>query len=83
MKRKLRIETWLGKLNEPERSIALDNMRNDVDDSKDHLEEELAMALNNAFTWRHTKEGFDYWDNIFDKIRKNEYISKRTKKILK
>ena len=66
MKKKT-IEAWLCELPEPYRSKALSNT------SPDRANKEvdsLVIAVWEAFTWRDTEEGNNYWMNLKDTIEK-------------
>jgi len=55
---------WFNQLPEPERTNAINNIKPDL------LEYEFPnfiKAISGAFTWRSTKQGFDYWRDIYNR----------------
>jgi len=60
---------WLESLNEPYKSEALSNMIKGVSDAKVKT---MSEALLTAFPWNHTKQGFQYWDELFRQAIKNQ-----------
>lgn len=61
----------LGFLNEPERSQALANINAD---RKDIDQNTISGALHFGFTWKETKQGFLYWEDIYYKLQEKKYI---------
>jgi hypothetical protein len=62
------VESYLSELNEPYRSQALANIDVHYMESCDTEIDSLEEALEWAFDWGETEEGFDYWSNLFDII---------------
>lgn len=61
------IKEWLEELPEPYRTQALKNTK-----KLDYVTGSLERALNCAFDWDSSKEGYNYWGRIFLKIKRNE-----------
>lgn len=80
MARQLKIKTWLGKLNEPERSKALKNISPGY---ANELVDDLKDAVLSGFLWSKTPEGFNYWSDIYGELINHKYVFKRTKKVSK
>lgn len=61
----------VGKLNEPERSEALDNF----DESEFIILDDMSISdcLSYGFDWTESKQGFEYWDKIDAQISTNTY----------
>lgn len=60
------IRDWLEELPEPYKTQAIDNApENNLKCQDDSLHEALA----GAFFWSYTKEGYDYWDNLYTKLK--------------
>ncbi len=66
------IKEWLEELPEPYRTQALLNIENRS--RKNLIMSSLKNALNFAFDWDNSKEGFDYWAKLFLKIKRNESL---------
>ena len=64
------IKEWLETLPEPYRSEAIANM---PDTAKDHLECCLGDAIEGAFTWAESKQGYGYWLDIVDRAEAGEF----------
>jgi hypothetical protein len=58
------VEQWLNELPKGLRKKAFENL---LRDCKDDKETSMASALRKAFGWAHTKEGFEFWLNIYNK----------------
>lgn len=56
------IEEYLNELPQPYKQQALINMEAEEATS---LEKDLKDALQFAFVWKESPEGFDYWDNLY------------------
>ncbi len=69
------IEKWLETLPSPIKEKALANL---VKGREDRKEENLSDALDEAFNWKKTDEGFDYWYDI-DKLAKAGEFDKEEK----
>jgi hypothetical protein len=61
------IEFWLNKMEEPERSQALNNCKKLKDES---IAKSIPDAICMGFYWFETPEGDDYWREIQDKYIK-------------
>jgi len=60
-----KIKYWLKSLPEPYRSKAIKNY---CPDNKYESFTSQKQALLSAFLWEKTKEGFEYWNELFLKI---------------
>ena len=56
------IKDWLSEINEPYKSQALNNLTNE----SIIKHESFSSALQCAFIWKDSKEGYDYWKRIFN-----------------
>lgn len=56
------IKDWLMEMNEPYRSQALKNTKNESTIKHDTFH----SALQSAFIWSNSPEGYDYWKRIFN-----------------
>lgn len=63
MPKKLKIETWLKKLPEPHRSLALKNRKSFP--KRVESETSLAAAVWNGFSWSSTPEGGEFWQGVY------------------
>jgi len=64
------IREWLETLPEPYRSQALENTEEyKLSEDKDDC---LSEAIESAFTWKLTKQGLQYWINVFDSVENAE-----------
>lgn len=68
------IREWLSELPEPYRSQALD-YENQQSSCWDVLVKCKSDALSLGLVWWKTKEGYDYWDTVFSKVKLNEIYS--------
>lgn len=59
------IKTWFKKLEEPYRTQAIINTTQSLLSVKVGL---LSDALGGAFGWERTKEGYDYWNKLNEKL---------------
>ena len=57
-----KIKEWLSEINEPYKSQALNNLTNE----SIIKHESFSSALQCAFIWKDSKEGYDYWKRIFN-----------------
>lgn len=60
------VKFWLNKMEEPERSKALNNVK---EFSNQQLEKSISNALCGAFYWKETPEGEEYWFEIYEKYK--------------
>lgn len=60
------IEEWLNELPEPERALALFNLNPKKQQIKT---DDLSIALDHAFDWDGTPEGYHYWDEIYERVK--------------
>lgn len=60
------IRKWLHELPEPIRTRALKNMR---DIKKDVVLTSISDAIIGAFDWDSTKQGYDYWNDLYNKYK--------------
>lgn len=56
------IKEWLSEINEPYKSQALNNLTNE----SIIKHESFSSALQCAFIWKDSKEGYNYWKRIFN-----------------
>lgn len=56
------IKEWLSEINEPYKSQALNNLTNE----SIIKHESFSSALQCAFIWKDSPEGYDYWKRIFN-----------------
>lgn len=61
------IKFWFNQMEEPERSQALNNVDEFLDQQ---LEKSISDALCGAFYWNETPEGGEYWVQIQEKYKK-------------
>ena len=66
---------WLDKMDEPERSQALVSMQipECVVLNLQDEEDSISDAIINAFVWKNTAQGEDYWSKLYDKYCREEY----------
>ena len=57
-----KIKEWLSEINEPYKSQALNNLTNE----SIIKHESFSSALQCAFIWKDSKEGYNYWKRIFN-----------------
>ena len=75
-----KITAWLAELPSPDREKALFNMEHqpafglELDVTfrgiKNSKRNSLSNALHSAFTWASTPEGVDYWQALYNKLKK-------------
>ena len=63
-----KIKEWLSEINEPYKSQALNNLTNE----SIIKHKSFSSALQSAFIWKNSNEGYKYWSNIFKLSKKNE-----------
>lgn len=69
MKEFRKISEWFDMLNEPERSSALKNCKD-----PDQSSSSLAYALLYGLEWGATTEGIGYWEDIYIRALKGQYV---------
>lgn len=63
------IKDWLNTLNNPYKQKALTNLNTNM---RNIRVESVSSALLIAFNWRSSLEGFDYWDELFERLENIE-----------
>lgn len=63
-----KIKEWLSEINEPYKSQALNNLTNE----SIIKHESFSSALQCAFIWKDSNEGYKYWSKIFNLSKKND-----------
>lgn len=63
------VEYWLNTLESPLKYLALERMTNN-----DHEANSQSEAVSFGFRWYETKEGYRYWQNIFNQLKEKETI---------
>jgi hypothetical protein len=78
MERREIIESFLEQLPEPYRQEALENfkLQSDFDKNGRSQINDAYQALTDAFDWRKTKQGDDYWRNFRGRLADEPYILK-------
>lgn len=59
-----KISEWLIELPEPQRTLALENLK-----AEDIKVSKLSEALVKAFPWRNTPQKYHYWSELFNKLK--------------
>lgn len=55
---------WLSEMEEPERSQAIENCKNDEPYTGDNENDSIFWALGDSFIFAETPQGWDYWESI-------------------
>lgn len=63
-----KIKEWLKELPEEHREKAIRNCEKDICYTGYTYEDSLADALCEAFIWRSTIEGYEYWKNVYNSL---------------
>ena len=69
------IKQWLEELPEPYRTQALENYQDFFYQDEEPINY-ISDAINWAFRWESSKEGYDYWFNFWEKLSKNNLVDK-------
>ena len=64
-----KIKDWLNKLNNPYKQQAITNLNTSVKEIKVN---NICDALSLAFSWKHSKEGLEYWNEVYERLENIE-----------
>lgn len=73
---------WLMELKPEHRDLAIENVEKLKKDSEKFLNnkyDSLYFTLMGAFAWINSKQGHEYWSEIYHKIKSNTYYDEEAK----
>lgn len=66
-----KIKDWYKNLKQPIKNQAITNLKLSCKNIK---VDNLSDAIMLGFDWKSSKEGFEYWDNVYESLENNEEV---------